>query len=64
MSGGTYLSVEPFHIFRYSDEQSFRFNERFSNDSERSDSAVPGIVAKRLTYKALTGKQEDLSAIN
>jgi len=25
---GTYVSVEPFHLFRYLDEQAFRFNER------------------------------------
>jgi len=25
---GTYVSVEPFHLFRYLDEQSFRFNDR------------------------------------
>ena len=33
--GGTYISVEPFHLFRYLDEQSFRFNNRKGNDSER-----------------------------
>src|SRR5271169_5910165 len=26
--GGTYISVEPFHLFRYMDEQAFRFNHR------------------------------------
>lgn len=25
---GTYVSVDPFHLFRYLDEQAFRFNER------------------------------------
>jgi len=25
---GTYVSVEPFHLFRYLDEQAFRFNNR------------------------------------
>ena len=25
---GTYVSVEPFHLFRYLDEQAFRYNER------------------------------------
>jgi len=25
---GTYVSVEPFHLFRYLDEQMFRFNNR------------------------------------
>jgi len=33
--GGTYISVEPFHLFRYLDEQAFRFNRRKKNDPER-----------------------------
>ena len=33
--GGTYVSVEPFHLFRYLDEQAFRFNERGGNDADR-----------------------------
>jgi transposase-like protein len=53
---GTYVSVEPFHTFRYLDEQSFRFNQRFGNDGDRFDLAVRGILARRLTYKTLTGK--------
>jgi transposase-like protein len=52
---GTYVSVEPFHLFRYLDEQAFRFNLRRDNDSERFDSAVKGVVGRRLTYKALIG---------
>ena len=32
---GTYVSVEPFHLFRYLDEQSFRFNERDGEDTDR-----------------------------
>jgi hypothetical protein len=32
---GTYISVMPFHLFRYLDEQAFRFNNRKFNDSER-----------------------------
>lgn len=62
--GGTYVSVEPFHMFRYLDEQSFRFNERYGTDQERFLSAMSGIMGKRLTYKALTGKQEDASPTN
>ncbi len=58
---GTYVSVEPFHMFRYLDEQCFRFNERFGNDQERFIAAMMGAVDKRLTYKMLTGKQEDAS---
>jgi hypothetical protein len=33
--GGTYVSVEPFHLFRYVDEQSLRFNNRRMTDAER-----------------------------
>jgi transposase-like protein len=34
---GTYVSVEPFHLFRYLDEQTFRFNERKLTDAQRFD---------------------------
>jgi transposase-like protein len=55
--GGTYVSVEPFHLFRYLDEQMFRYNNRRDmNDSERFDLAIRQIVGKRLTYAELTGK--------
>ena len=61
---GTYVSVEPFHLFRYLDEQEFRFKNRGSKenpitDGERFDMAVRQIVGKRLTYKQLTGKTQD-----
>src|SRR5262249_35175762 len=46
---GTYVSVEPFHMFRYLDEQTFRFNERFGDDADRFLFAMRGIVGKRLT---------------
>jgi transposase-like protein len=54
---GTYVSVEPYHLFRYVDEQSFRFNNRKDmNDSDRFDLAVRQIVGKRLTWAEVTGK--------
>jgi transposase-like protein len=54
---GTYVSVEPYHLFRYIDEQAFRFNNRKDmNDSERFSLAVSQITGKRLTYAELTGK--------
>lgn len=55
---GTYISVEPFHLFRYLDEQMFRFNLRELNDGERFITALQQIVGKRLTYAELTGKTE------
>jgi transposase-like protein len=53
---GTYVSVEPFHLFRYLDEQSFRFNNRKVNDSSRFNRVLSQIVGKRLTFAQLTGK--------
>lgn len=55
---GTYVSVEPFHLFRYLDEESFRFNERKLTDSERFTEVASSVAGKRLTYKHLTGKPE------
>jgi len=57
--GGTYVSVEPFHLFRYLDEQTFRFNNRRLTDGERFSVAVDGIVGKRLMFDQLTGKVSD-----
>jgi transposase-like protein len=57
--GGTYVSVEPFHLFRYVDEQSFRYNEREGSDRTRFYRALAGITDKRLTYAELIGKQSD-----
>jgi transposase-like protein len=57
--GGTYISVEPFHLFRYVDEQAFRFNNRLPmNDADRFSFLVRKIVGKRLTYAELIGKTE------
>lgn len=54
---GTYVSVEPFHLFRYLDEQMFRFNNRHDlDDAGRFDLAISQIVGKRLTFAELTGK--------
>lgn len=53
---GTYVSVEPFHLFRYLDEQSFRFNTRKDNDQGRFMTALSQISGKRIEYKALIGQ--------
>ena len=53
---GTYVSVEPFHLFRYLDEQSFRFNTRKDNDQGRFMTALSQISGKRVEYKALIGQ--------
>jgi len=60
--GGTYVSVEPFHLYRYLDEQVFRYNNRRDanrkpvSDLERFNLAMSNIAGKRLTYAELTDK--------
>lgn len=51
---GTYVSVEPFHLFRYLDEEVFRFNTRKANDGVRFEQLARQVTGKRLTYKELT----------
>jgi transposase-like protein len=60
---GTYISVEPFHLFRYLDEQAFRYNNRATKErpftnSDRFAMALSQIAGKRLTWADLTGKEE------
>src|SRR5207249_598832 len=54
--GGTYVSVEPFHLFRYLDEQAFRYNNRKVTDFDRFASVCSSIAGRRLTWNDLTGK--------
>jgi transposase-like protein len=61
---GTYIAVEPFHLFRYVDEQVFRYNNRatkehFIGDGDRFQMAMRHIANRRLTYSELTGKGTD-----
>jgi len=59
---GTYVSVEPFHLFRYLDEQAFRFNNREDmNDCDRFSAAINGIVGRRVMYKELIGATDPVS---
>ena len=55
---GTYISIEPFHLFRYLDEQAIRFNNRNATDSERFVEALSSVVGRRVTYQELTGKTD------
>ena len=61
---GTYISIEPFHLFRYLDEEAFRYNQRKhadgskKTDGERFVDVVGGMAGKRLTYKKLTGTED------
>ncbi|MGZ5442068.1 MAG: IS1595 family transposase [Thermoanaerobaculia bacterium] len=55
---GTYVSVEPFHLSAYVDEQSFRFNLRKDTDGGRFLKALSGTTGVRLTYKDLTRAEQ------
>jgi transposase-like protein len=64
---GTYISAEPFHLFRYLDEQVFRYNNRGSkenpvNDGDRFQLALSQIAGKRLTFAEVTGKVGESAA--
>lgn len=56
---GTYISVEPFHLSRYIDEQAFRYNNRKATDVERFTSVMSQVAGRRLTLAKLTGKELD-----
>jgi transposase-like protein len=53
---GTYISVQPFHLFRYLDERCFTFNEREQDDLGRFKTVLQTVAGRRLTYAELTGK--------
>ncbi len=55
---GTYVSVEPFHLFRYIDEEAFRFNNRGLSDAGRFLQVALEVIGKRLTYKELVGQTQ------
>jgi hypothetical protein len=59
---GTYVSVAPYHLFRYVDEQAFRYNERknIAGDLGRFRHVVRGTCGKRLTYNEVIGKVDDV----
>ena len=49
------MSVEPFHLFRYLDEQVYRFNNRLGTDADRFVGLVRSVVGRRVTFAELTG---------
>lgn len=53
---GTYVAVAPFHLCRYLDEQTFRFNKRKGSDASRFYEVLLSVVGKRLTYRTLTAQ--------
>jgi transposase-like protein len=59
---GIYVSVEPFHLFRYVDEQAFRFNTRKQSDADRFADLTERVIGRRLTYAKLTDQPTEQSA--
>ena len=55
---GTYVSVAPFHLERYLDEQTFRYNRRKTDDGGRFREVLASVVGRRLTYRALTAQDD------
>ena len=53
---GTYVSIQPFHLFRYLDERVFTFNERDLSDLARFTTVLGRVAGRRVTFAELTGK--------
>ena len=54
---GTYVNCDASHLFRYLDEETFRFNHRGTNDASRFASVLSSVAGKRLTYNQLTDNE-------
>jgi hypothetical protein len=54
-TAGTYVSVKPFHLFRYLDERVLTFNLRELDDYGRFEYVLRSVSGRRLTYAQLTG---------
>ena len=58
-----YWSAEPYHLFRYVDEQAFRFNNRVDmNDADRFDMVMRQLALKRLSSNELRRQPDGCSA--
>ncbi len=55
---GTHHFVMPWHLDRYLDDATFRFNTRKESDGARFAEACARTDGRRLTWKQLTGKEE------
>jgi transposase-like protein len=54
---GTHVHVAPFHLFRYLDDQAYRFNQRRGDDTGRFLDSLSTVANRRLTFKKLTAKE-------
>jgi transposase-like protein len=53
MLNGTYVHCAPFHLQRYVDEESFRFNDRKTDDAHRFADVMKRVPGRRITYRQL-----------
>jgi hypothetical protein len=60
---GSTFSVEPFHLFRYLDAETYRFNNRKTDDRARFIGVVQSVDGKRLTYKSLIGETQPVAPV-
>jgi len=56
MLKGTYVSVAPFHLQRYVDEEVCRYNARKGKDGDRFAAAMSRVVGRRVTWRQLTAQ--------
>jgi transposase-like protein len=54
---GTYVTCDSEHLFRYLDEENFRFNNRKDNDANRFALVLGSVAGKRLTYAELIASE-------
>ena len=55
---GIYIHIDNEHVFRYLEEESFRYNNRKADDSERFVKMLGVVAGKLITYRQLTGKEK------
>ncbi len=59
------LALSRFHLFRYLDEQSFRYNNRVEmDDADRFNKLLKKVTGKRVTFTKLTGKEGGNASFN
>jgi len=56
---GTYVHIDNGLVFRYLEEQTFRYNNRHHNDAQRFVKTLAAITGRRITYKDLIGESQE-----
>lgn len=55
---GTYVSIAPYHLQRYADEEAFRYNQRHGNDASRFARVMQSVIGRRVTWRHLTAQDD------